>query len=120
MPIDDIKEPTSPDKAGDDARPFSNVGKPNEGSVRTEDDVKGLRKHFSYSVHVRFDEASGDPQLCGEPLRGPDRFAREVDAGHDRAFSCPPQRVEAEVALQMEHRLASHVADFGKLHGQEG
>ncbi len=60
------------------------------------------------------DERGIEPQLVPQPLRAGDRVRREIHPGHDRAVASPGQRVGPDVALQVEHPFAPHVAELAQ------
>ena len=69
-------------------------------------------------VHfARFGGASPRADVAGHGFGG---RRKAVGQDHGGAFARPRERVHAEVALEMQQRLAAHVADLRSFHGQEG
>ena len=79
----------------------------------TPHEVKTMSKRPSSTrrqlVEVGLDEGRRQAALGRQAARQGDRPAREVDAGDGRPQARPRQRVEAEVALQVQQALAGHL-----------
>ena len=89
------------------------VGQPAEHAARRVDDVElALERVDGRSYRLDSTKrASGKPSSIGQGPRQLDRGRRDVRAGHPGAQPGPGQRVDPEVALQVEERLAGDVAD---------
>ena len=92
----------------DDLGPALEVAEPDERAPGGEDDVEGAGQLVRQARDVALHEggAPGEADLGGERARRPDALAGEVDAGDDGAAARPAERVEAEVALQVQQRRA--------------
>jgi len=67
-------------------------------------------------VQVRADEPSlGEAELVGQPAGELDRGAAEIGPGDPRAETGPGQRVDPEMALEVEQVAPGDVADLGDL-----
>ena len=66
-------------------------------------------------VHVRCDEARVQAELRRQSRGELDRLGREVRPRDVRAQPRPRQRVDPEMALEVQERLAVHVADLFEL-----
>ena len=113
----DVEPAAGLDEPGDDPCPAADVGQPAEDAARRVDDVELVPETDRQLVHVRLDEARVEPEVRRQLARERDRGRREVDAGDLRAEPRPRQRVEPEMALQVEQRLAGHVAEGRDLVG---
>jgi hypothetical protein len=98
------------------ARPLAHVRQPADDAVRREDDVELAVEVPRQVVDVGADEARVDAQLGRQRFRLLDRRLGEVDAGDDGALVArPAEGVDAEVALEVQERLATHVAQLFQL-----
>ena len=94
---------------GDDARPALEVGQPLDGAPAHEDDVEEPVAEVRVGVvEVGADElgAAGQADFVGQAPRQRDRLVAEVEADDLGAEARPAERVEAEVALQVQQRRA--------------
>ena len=121
MPFVDEEDPAGTHEPCDRARPRAEIGEPPERPSARVDDVEGLfGDRPGQIVDVGNDEprAIGKARLDRELTSERDRRVAEVHAGHmGGAEARPRQRVEPEVALHMQERLARDVADLGALPG---
>lgn len=74
------------------------------------DDVELLVEHVRQVMDVRADEGRRNGEVAGQHAGGRNRLVAEVRAGHLRTQPRPGQRVEPEVALEMEERPVTDVA----------
>ena len=107
MRLGDEEDPARRDEMRHDPGPRPDVGQPAEDAARRVDDVEVALERRRQVVQVRFDEAClREAELDRQRARQLDRRRRDVGAGHPRAQTCPRQRVDPEMALQVEERLA--------------
>jgi hypothetical protein len=66
-------------------------------------------------VNIGADEFGDEAGGLGQQLRLGDRGRREIEPGGDRAVACQDQRVEPEMALQVDEALAGDRAEFAIL-----
>src|ERR1700731_797526 len=66
-------------------------------------------------VDIGADELRREPRCGGQLPRLLDRRRREIEPGDDRALTGEGQRVEPEMALQMDHPLAGDIAKLAAL-----
>src|SRR5689334_236652 len=93
------------------ACPAADVGQPAEHATRRVHDVELVAEPDRELVDVRFDEPRvGEADVGGELSGDTDRCGREVDTGDRGAEPRPGQRVQPEMALQVEQALPGDVA----------
>jgi hypothetical protein len=87
-------------------------GQPVYSTVRRKDDVEGLRcfQHAFNVIEIAAQEFAGHPSFGAELPRCLDPLRRKVDTRHPCPTARPGKRIESEVALQVQERLASHIA----------
>jgi hypothetical protein len=110
----DEKTPAGLEATRHDKRPALEVGKPPQHTDRREYDVELALEARRRVVHVAADEFSGRCHFRGELARLGHGRRHEIHAGDGGAVACPRQRVEAEMALQMQQRLSAHIAYAGQ------
>ena len=116
MDLRDVEQSPGLDEACHDPRPAADVGQPAKDPARRVDDVELVPEPHGQLIDVRLDETRiGDAKVGGELAGEPDRRRGEVDSRDACAQPSPRQRVEAEVALEVEQALALDVADRGDL-----
>src|SRR5437773_1706677 len=95
--------------------PASEVGKPAEDAVGSENNVE-LAPNYRRDIADFGDlEASGHTEVLRKHPRGFDCCRREVDTGYFGAFEREAQAVEAEVALEVEKGLAADGEELSAL-----
>jgi hypothetical protein len=123
MPLVDVEDPAGTHEPRDRPRPRAEIGQPPERPSPRVHDVEGLAgERPGQVVDVGDDEpcAIGEPRLDRELARERDRGFAEIDARDlGGAEARPRQRVEPEVALQMQERLPRDIADLGPLPGRD-
>ena len=109
-----VEGAAGPQVPGDDAGPALEVGQPLDGAPAHEDDVEAAAAEVGVGVvEVGADElgAAGQADLVGQAPRQRDGLVAEVEADDLGAEARPAERVEAEVALQVQQgRALVHVA----------
>ncbi len=99
--------------------PAPHVRQPGDCAVGGEYDVEQTFEVRGQVVEVGDHEAGLDAHLRGEAAGGFDGRLGEVDARHGRAPAGPGERIETEVALEVQQRLATHVANLLELDAVE-
>ena len=108
----DEEPPARGEEMGDDPRPAADVGQPAEHATRGVDDVERPVEDVGQVVQVGAHEARvREAELVGERPRQLDGGRREVRAGDARPEPRPRQRVDPEMALQVEQRPTRDIAD---------
>ena len=107
MTIEHEEAPAGLQALRDDARPAFQVRQPRQRADRREHDVELPLQARRGVVHVAADEIGGQRQFRGQFACLGDGGFHEIHAGDDGAVPRPRQRVEAEVALQVQQRLAA-------------
>ncbi|HET6519841.1 MAG TPA: hypothetical protein VFG47_08470 [Geminicoccaceae bacterium] len=95
----------------DGLAPAPEVAEPADRAVRGEDEVEPLAERQLQHVAPHEPGAVGEPDALGQPPRLRQRGPGEIDA-HDQGGALPreAQRVEPEVALEVEEPFAAQVA----------
>src|SRR6185369_967641 len=97
--LGDVETAARPDEVGDDLGPAPDVGDTAEHAARGVDEVEVVR----------------EADLGGGPRREIDCGLAEVGAGDARPEARPRQRVNPEVALEVEQLQPADVADLLEL-----
>ena len=112
--LGDVEAAAGPDEVGDDLGPAPDVGHPAEHAARGVDEVEvareGVRQRRTGPTGRSV--AVGEADLGGGPGREVDRGLAEVGAGDARPEPRPRERVDPEVALEVEDVEARDVADL--------
>ena len=66
-------------------------------------------------INIGADEFGAKARCLGQPPRLGDRRRRKIEPGGDRAMACQDQRVEPEMALQVNDAFAGHRAELAIL-----
>ena len=120
MDIQQIEQPAGLQVARDQLGPGDEVGKPVEDPHGRIDDVEFVIENLREVVNVGPDEPGIEAKLAVQLPRQANGFVGEVDSGGPRAEPRPGHGVEAEVALQVQERLAFNVADRSALERVQG
>jgi len=112
MTFQDVEGATGSDEACQHRSPCRQVWKPGKDTPRSEDDIEPGIERIWKPVDIRADEAGSNPNLNRKRPRQFDGRCREVDARNCCPEPRPRERVQAEVALQMEEGPALYVPDL--------
>jgi hypothetical protein len=110
--LGDVEPAAGPDEVCGDARPAPDVRQPAEHALRGEDDIELALERRRQVVQVGLHERGRDADVGGERPGSLDGLGGEVGPGHRCAEPRQRERVEPEMALQVEERLSAHVADL--------
>src|SRR5215208_6427834 len=110
--LGDVEGPTWPQEVGDHPGPTVEVRQPSDDPARGIDDIEISLQAVGQGEDVAMDEAGRQTQLRRQPPRVGDGPLREVGTGHPRPEPGPGERVQAEVALEVEQVLARDIADL--------
>ena len=115
MDLGHVEEPTGLDEVGHHSCPAGDVRQPAEDAVRGVDDIELAVQLGRQVIQVGDHEGCRNPELGRQGPRGRDALRTEVGTRHDRSHAGPGEAVQAEVALQVEERLALDRSDLGEL-----
>ncbi len=110
MRLDDVEDAARGQVARDDLGPALEIREPAEHAVGGEDHVEATGEGRRQVVEIALDEGRRHAHPRREGARRGDGLLREVHPGHGGAVPSPADGVHAEVALQVEQRLAADVA----------
>ncbi|KAK6020599.1 TonB-dependent receptor, partial [Ostertagia ostertagi] len=121
MTVGVVESPAGLQETGDDLRPSPHVGEPAGGAPGHIDEIERgrLRDRRRRVVEIGADEAcsAGQSELDGERVGRVDGGRRKVETDDGGAALREAERVGAEMALQVKHPQAAHVAELGLLYG---
>ena len=103
--------PAGGEGGGGGGEPRTEVGDPAQRAVRREHHVEATREIRRQLLRIGDDECRVEAGLFREALRPLDGDRREVEPGHPRAAPGPRQRVQTEVALDVQQVEPLYVAD---------
>ena len=86
MPFGQIETPARPDKVGDDARPFDDIGKPDQGAPGDKHQIETIRDQGWRVIEIALDKSRVEPQFTGQRARRGDGPRREIQRGYPRAM----------------------------------
>jgi len=75
-------------------------------------DIEATSDGLTRGINIGADEFGSEVGRLGQPPRLVDRDRREIEPGGDRAMARQDQRVEAEMALQVDNPLAGDHAEL--------
>jgi hypothetical protein len=105
-----VEKPATDEERGDHGRPPPQVREPVERAEAGVDDVEPLAvEGIRGGVDVGGDKPGVEAGLRSERVGGFDAGSGEVEADDRRAAARPGERVEAEVALEVDEALARDV-----------
>jgi hypothetical protein len=108
-----VEEAARDEERGDHRRPSRQVGEPVERAETRVDDVEPLAlEGVGGGIDVGGDKPAVEVGVRREGVGGFDPGGGEVEADDRRAAARPGERVEAEVALEVDKALARDVADL--------
>src|SRR5438128_3847643 len=98
----------------DDVRPTLHVGQPAQDSPRRKDQIERARRYTRRLVYSSLNEVSLQPGFLGKAARDLQRYTGEIEPRRNSAESRQTERVQPDMALQMEDALAADVAELGR------
>ncbi len=111
----DIEDAAGLEEVGDHLRPARQVGQPGQHAIGGIHDLELPGEHVWKIVDVRVDESGLDLQLAAQRTRHSDTIPGKIDPRHLGTKPGPGERVQPEVALQVQHGSPLYVPQLPSL-----